>query len=346
VSRRALTLLLASLLALGLTLTAAVARVPYVALGPGPTYDTLGEVDGTPVLEITGQESFPTDGQLDLTTVGVQPRLTLAQALQGWFERDLAVVPREVVFPPGRSDEQVSQENAEAMTASQSDSVRAAARQLGFRIAEVRVQELGPDSPAEGRLRPGDVLTSVDGKDVRDAAELRSLISSRNPGEPVRIGYTRDGRRAEVEILTSSAGSSEDAQRAVIGVMTEEKPVDVPFDVTINLQDVGGPSAGLMFSLGILDKLDEPSLTGGRYIAGTGEIAADGTVGPIGGITQKLVAARRKGADVFLVPEGNCAEAATRPPDGLTLLKVGSLTEALRGLEAVRSGGSPVTCTS
>ena len=343
-SRRALTLLLAVSFAVGLTLAAAVARVPYVALGPGPTYNTLGEVDGTPVLEIDGRRTFPTDGHLDLTTVGVQPRLTLAQALQGWFERDLAVVPREVVFPPGRTDEQISEENAASMEASQSDAVLAAARQLGFRVEEVRVLELAPDSPADGLLRPGDVLTAVDGKKVRDAAELRMLISSREPGTPVRITYVRGGRTAEAEIATRSAGDG--GERAVIGVMTEEKPVEVPLDVDINLADVGGPSAGLMFSLGILDKLDEESLTGGKYIAGTGEITPSGTVGPIGGITQKLIAARRKGAVAFLVPEANCAEASSRPPDGLTLVKVGTLDEALRGLEAVRTGGSPVTCAT
>lgn len=340
-SRRALSLLLASLLALGLTLTAAVARVPYVALGPGPTYDTLGKVDGVPVLEIEGRRTFPTDGQLDLTTVGVQARLTLAQALQGWFQRDLAVVPREVVFPPGRTDEQVSEENAASMVASQSAAVGAAAQQLGLQ-PEVRVLELAPDSPAEGRLRPGDLLTAVDGRDVRDAEELRELISSREAGKPVRISFERAGRATDVEITTRLA-DGDDERRAVIGVLTEEK---FPLDVTINLEDVGGPSAGLMFALGILEKLGEQSLTGGKYIAGTGEIAPDGTVGPIGGITQKLIASSRKGAVAFLVPEANCAEAVASPPDGLTLIKVGSLAEALRGLEAVRSGGSPITCAT
>jgi PDZ domain-containing protein len=345
VSRRALTLLLASLLALGLTLAAAVARVPYVALGPGPTYDTLGEVDGAPVLEIEGRRSFPTDGHLDLTTVGVTPRLTLAQALQGWFARDLAVVPREVVFPPGKSDEEVDQQNTQAMVESQSAAVLAAARQLGFKVAEVRVQELGERSPAEGRLQPGDLLTAVDGKAVRDSAELRSLISKRTAGDPVTIAFERSGRAGTVEITTGTSGGDGE-RRPVIGVLTEEKPVEVPFDVTINLQDVGGPSAGLMFTLGIIDKLGADSLTGGKYIAGTGEISPDGTVGPIGGITQKLIAAKRKGAVAFLVPEDNCAEAATRPPGGLTLVKVGTLDQALTGLEALRRGAEPVTCSS
>jgi PDZ domain-containing protein len=340
VSRRALTLLLAALLALGLTLTAAVARVPYVALGPGPTYDTLGQVDGAPVLEVDGRRTFPTDGRLDLTTVGVQPRLTLAQALQGWFERDLAVVPREVVFPPGRTDEQVNADNAAAMAASQSAAVGAAAQELGLR-PEVRVLELSKDSPAEGLLEPGDTLTAVDGQAVRDAAELRERISSREPGRPVTLTYERDGRTRTVDIVTGSAG--EDGSRAVVGVLTEEA---YPLDVTINLEDVGGPSAGLMFALGILDKLDEQSLTGGRHIAGTGEITVDGTVGPIGGISQKLIAAKREGAVAFLVPAENCAEAVTRPPSGLTLIRVSTLDEALDGLEALREGDAPTTCAA
>ena len=344
-SRRALTLLLASLLALGLTLAAAVARVPYVALGPGPTYDTLGEVDGSPVLEIEGRRSFPTDGQLDLTTVGVQPRLTLVQALRGWFARDLAVVPREVVFPPGRTDEQVDEDNAAAMEESQSAAVLAAARELGVRVAEVRVQEVGGDSPSAGLLEQGDVLTEVDGKKVRDSTELRALISARSVGDPVRVTYERDGRTETAEITTTAA-DGDGPPRAIIGVKTEESALEVPFDVTINLQDVGGPSAGLMFTLGILDKLDEPSLTGGRYIAGTGEISTDGTIGDIGGIKHKLVAAGRKGADAFLVPEGNCAEAVEGAPDGLLLVQVGTLTEALAAVADVRDGDDVRTCSA
>lgn len=340
-SRRALTLLLAGLLAVGLTLAASVAEVPYVALGPGPTYDTLGEVDGAPVLEIEGRRTYPTDGQLDLTTVGVQSTLTLAQALRGWFETDLAVVPREVVFPPDRTDEQVREENAAAMAASQSDAIGAAARHLGLE-PDLQVKEVDDDSPARGRLEVGDVLTAVDGRPVGTADELRTLISARDPGDPVRITFERDGAARTVEIVTTEGGE-DSAPRPVIGVLPEET---YPLDVTINLEDVGGPSAGLMFSLGILDKLDEVSLTGGKYIAGTGEISLNGTVGPIGGISQKLIAADRKGADAFLVPEANCAEALSGAPEGLTLVKVGTLADALDGLEALRTGGSPTTCAA
>lgn len=342
-SRRTLTLLLASVLSVLLSAGAVQARVPYVALGPGPTYDTLGEVDGEPLLQIEGRPTFPTEGRLDLTTVGVQPRLTLFEALRGWVDRERAVVPREVVYPPGKTDEEVDRETAEQMAASQNSAVSAAARQLGFRTADVLVEGVAAGAPADGRLREGDVLRTVDGRPLRDAADLRNAVAAGEVGDVVRIGLERGGRSSTVELRT--AESDDDGEpRPVIGVVTREEPVDAPFEVEITLEDVGGPSAGLMFALGILDKLGEPSLTGGQHIAGTGEITAQGEVGPIGGISQKLVAAEAKRVDAFLVPAGNCAEAVQNAPSGLPLLEVGTLAEALAGLEALREGEQPELC--
>ena len=342
-SRRTLTLLLASVLSVVLSAGAVSARVPYVALGPGPTYDTLGEVDGEPLLQIEGRPTFPTDGRLDLTTVGVQPRLTLLEALGGWLDRDRAVVPREVVYPPGKTDEEVDRETAEQMAASQNSAVSAAARQLGFRTADVLVEGVAAGAPADGRLREGDVLRTVDGRPLRDAADLRNAVASGEVGDVVRVGFERDGRSGAVELRTE-ASEDDGEPRPVIGVVTREDPVDAPFEVEITLEDVGGPSAGLMFALGILDKLGEPSLTGGQYIAGTGEITAQGEVGPIGGISQKLVAAKAKGVEAFLVPEGNCAEAVQHAPSDLPLVEVGSLSQALTALEALREGDQPELC--
>ena len=341
-SRRTLTLLLASVLSVLLSAGAVQARVPYVALAPGPTYDTLGEVDGTPLLEIEGRPTFPTEGRLDLTTVGVESRLTLFEALRDWLDRDRAVVPRESVFPPGRTDEEAERETAEQMAASQNSAVSAAARQLGFRTAEVVVDDVGADAPAAGRLRAGDVLRTVDGRALRDAADLRAAVAGGEVGDVVRIGFERGGRTGAVEVRTAASDDGE--PRPVIGVLTREEPVDAPFDVEITLEDVGGPSAGLMFALGILDKLGKPSLTGGQHIAGTGEITAQGEVGPIGGIAQKLVAARAKGVDAFLVPAGNCAEAVRTAPSGLPLVEVATLSQALTGLEALRAGEQPELC--
>ena len=347
-SRRTLTLLLASVLAGLLTAATVVAQVPYIALGPGPTFNTLGEVEGKPLLVIEGRPTFPTKGHLDLTTVSVTPKrgtLTLLEALQGWFDRESAVVPSEVVYPPGQTEEEVEERTAQQMEVSQSSAVSAAARHLGLRTAHVSVQEVPSDSASAGLLEVGDVLRTVDGRPLRDAADLRNAIADAEVGDAVRIGYERDGRSGSVAIRTRMA-EVDGEQRPVIGIVTQEEPVDAPFDVTITLEEVGGPSAGLMFALGILDKLGESSLTGGRYIAGTGEITAQGAVGPIGGISQKLIAAKDKGADAFLVPEGNCAEAVLNAPAGLPLVEVASLGQALAALEALRAGDSPELCAA
>ncbi len=338
-SRRNLTLLLAALLTTLLTAGALIAPVPYVALGAGPTFNTLGADGGTPVIDITGRQTFPTDGHLDLTTVGVQSTLTLGQALIDWFRRDEAVVPRELIFPPGQSNAQVDAENAKQMASSQDAATTAALTQLGIPLT-VTVADTAAGSPAAGRLLAGDVLTSVDGTAVTSPAQLRSLVGRVAVGGQVRIGYSRAKQAGEVVLTTASSGES--SPRPVIGVDTA---VAFPFTVKIALKDVGGPSAGLMFALGITDKLLPESLTAGKYIAGTGEITPEGAVQPIGGIEQKLIGARRKGAQVFLVPADNCAAAAANRPAGLRLVKVTSLSDALQALRALRDGGSPVGCT-
>ena len=334
VSRRRLTQILAGLVAVMAVLSTGAAQVPYIALYAGPTYDALGADKGKALIEIVGRPTFPTSGHLDLTTVGVQSDLTLVQAVYGWLDRDQRVVPRELYFPPETSETEIEQQNTQAMAQSQNSATSAALRSLGIPVT-VRVRAVTAGAPAQGRLRAGDVVTSVDGIAVTDSGDLRTRVGAHKPGESVRIGYRRAGDVASTVIRTR-AGS--DPTRALIGVEPED---DYPFTVRISLAEVGGPSAGLMFALAIIDKLDAPALTGGAYIAGTGEIRADGTVGPIGGITQKLAGARSKGATVFLTPEANCDEAAANLPDGLRLVKVATLADAVRGLTALRDGGPP-----
>jgi len=318
---------------------ALVARVPYVALGPGPTFNTLGDDDGTPVIDIEGHEVYAAPGHLDLTTVGVQVKLTLAQALVGWVRRDEAIVPRELVIPSGQTDEQVDEENTRQMVLSQDSATTAALTQLKIPVT-VKAAAVTEGSPAQGRLEAGDVLTSVDGTPVTGPAQLRTLIGEREIGAEVRIGYQRGGTTGETELTTASSG--ETPPRPVIGVETD---VTYPFTVKIGLKDVGGPSAGLMFALGIVEKLEPGSLTDGRYVAGTGEISPDGEVSPIGGIQQKILAARKKGAVLFLVPAANCADAVANAPEGLQLAKVTSLADALQALQAVREGQAPASCS-
>jgi PDZ domain-containing protein len=264
--------------------------------------------------------------------------------MKGWLDDEVAVVPREVLYPQDQTTEQIQQRNTETMQLSQDSATTAALRELGIPIAtEVVVRAVTEGAPAAGRLESGDVLTSVEGKKVTKASELRAAIGARPAGAVVKIGYIRDGEPGTVDITTARASDTE--ARAVIGVEPGEQ-ADYPFDVQIQLKDVGGPSAGLMFALGIIDKLDEPPLTGGAYVAGTGEISPEGVVGPIGGIAQKLLGARRKGATLFLTPAANCAEAAAARPDGLTLAKVATLDDALTALQVTRDGGTPVSCSA
>jgi PDZ domain-containing protein len=344
VSRRTLTLLLASLLAVGMTLVAAVATVPYVALAPGPTFNTLGKVDGKPVIAVTGHKTYDDTGNLNMTTISVVTRLTLVQALRGWFQHDLAVVPRDVIYPPDQTDEQVREEDQAAMRDSQDSATTAAMRELGVPgKLHVLVDEVTEKSPSQGKLKAGDQLTAIDGSPVTSAAQLRQLIGRRTPGDPVRVSYLRSNKPGEATIVTGTAKEQNGTVRPIIGVQTRER-TEYPIKVTISLKDVGGPSAGLMFSLAILDKLEPGSLTNGRFIAGTGTIDSDGKVGPIGGIQQKLIGARRKGATVFLVPAANCGEAVSGPPDGLKLVKVSTLKGALGELEKLRDGASTTPC--
>ncbi len=339
-SRPSSVLLLSSVLAAVLGVGSVVAPVPYVALGPGPTFDTLGSEGDTAVIRIEGRQVFATDGHLRLTTVGVQDRLTLGEALLDWFRRDEAVVPRELIFPPGRTNAEVDAENTRQMVESQDSATTAALTQLGIPLP-VRVAAVTAGSPAQGRLQAGDVLTAVDGAAVTGPAQLRSLIGARAPGAQVALEVSRGGELRR-EVLTTAA-SADTPPRPVVGV---ETAVDYPFQVTIGLKDVGGPSAGLMFALGIIDKLGPESLTGDRAIAGTGEITPDGDVRPIGGIQQKLDGAVRDGATVFLVPAANCADAAANRPDGLQLVRVTTLGDALAQLQALRDGGTPTPCAA
>jgi PDZ domain-containing protein len=342
VSRRTQTQVLGLLLIVILGVSGGIAKVPYVALSPGPAIDTLGESGGTAVLQITGATVYETDGSLDLTTVSVQQSLTLYDALAGWLSRDKAVIPREILYPPDQTPEQQAAENAQQMEQSQDDAATAALRELGYpETVRVAVDNIINGGPADGMLEPGDFITAVDGVAVRTAAEVGPLVRKHSPGEQVRIDYTRSGTPGTARITTRAAG--DDPKRAIIGI-TPVEVSEFPVQVTIGLKDIGGPSAGLMFALGIIDKLGPESLTGGRSIAGTGTIDPEGKVGPIGGIAEKLVGAKRKGASVFLVPADNCPEARSTAPEGLQLIRVDTLRGALAGLSTLTQGGTPTGC--
>ena len=337
-SRRTLTLAVAGFLVVLLSAVAALLPVPYVALEPGPVTDTLGEIDGTPLIQIEGRRTYPGDGQLDLTTVSViggpRQRLDLVTALRGWLDDSIAVIPEEQVYPAGETAEQIERQGALEMRDSQENATTAALRELGIPVATTtRIVRVPQGSPSRDKLRRGDVLLAVDGTRVTGGAQLRELITSGEPGEQVRVEVRRGDRELTHVITTAEAPDG----RTIIGVETRDT-ADYPFKVDISLEDVGGPSAGLMFALGIVEKLTPGSLTGSRHVAGTGSIDDAGKIGPIGGITQKMLGAKRAGATVFLSPPGNCAEAKRTKPAGLRLVRAESLSSAVRALDLIREG--------
>lgn len=319
--------------------------VPYAAEGKGPTYNTLGHVDGQPVVEVTGTETSKPSGHLNMTTVSVRTKLTLGQALARWLTTDDTLVPIGQLFPANQSPEEVQEQNQAAFAASESNATTAAMNYLDKPL-ESAVIDVTEGSPAAGKIKVNDVIRKVDGREVTTPDELARIVGEHSPGDEVDVLVARQDREETVTVtLGEPPKALEESHKgsAFLGVTSVAQPAG-EIRVRYNLQDVGGPSAGLMFSLAVVDKLTPEDLTGGKFVAGTGSIDGGGKVGAIGGITHKIRAAGEAGAEYFLVPEGNCAEALTVADAGPKLVKVDSLDDAVEDLKAIKSGGSYDTC--
>jgi PDZ domain-containing protein len=340
VSRRVAVLVVGAVLLLAFGVVGVLVPVPYVAQVPGPTYNTLGDIDGAPIITVDGRERNQVDGNLNLTTVGVsRSELTLAQAVRGWFDPEVSVVPEESVYPPDQTVQQTQQQNRDAFLSSEQAAEAAALRELGY-PDKVVVQGLADDSPSQGALQTGDALEAVNGTPTPTTDALDSVLTALPGGSTATIAYTRLGKPGTATVTTAPAT---DRQGSRLGILVSQAP-SAPFKVDIDVADVGGPSAGLMLTLGILDLVGDTDLTGGAVVAGTGTIDEAGTVGPIGGIPLKMAAAHDIGATLFLVPADNCAEASAAPQPGLTLARVATLDDALTALSDLRAGRTPAGC--
>lgn len=351
--RRGLTVLIGAILVSVMTWQALSMRVAYVGLGPGPTYDALaeytykddnGKKKTVELISADPEYSSKSDGQLRLVTVRIHEDVELARALYYWFSGDYAVVPRELQFPEDKSDEEIAAEQEEMWENSQAAAETAALRVLGEEV-KVTVSSVDADSPAKDELEKDDVITAVDGEKVTSQerlAELLAGVAAAESGKPAKLTVDRDGKDA-----TAKVTPEKNSQGVAIlpGVDVEPKQED-PYGLKVTAEglNVGGPSAGLIFALAMVDRVSEEDLTGGADIVGTGEIDEDGNVGAIGGIAQKVVAARDQGAKLFLTPADNCATAKANVPDGLKLIRVETLEGALKELETLREGGEPTTC--
>lgn len=308
-----------------LALFAFVTPLPYAVLAPGPATDTLSKN----LITIEGAESYPTNGRLLLTTVSVSNPESIVRGsfvLQEWVAPNEVVLPRDAVYPPTDDVKQIEQRNAEEMRLSQQNATTAALKYLGYKMPyRIMVLRVVADSPAENVLKAADEVLEIDGQKITSSDQVRSIIRAHKPGDKVTFLVKRGSKTLSLETSTTTFDG-----RTFVG-FAPTAVYEYPFKVTIKLDDVGGPSAGLMFALGIVDKLTPGYLTQGRNIAGTGTIDDSGRVGAIGGISEKIQGAAKKGATVFLAPYENCAD-ITHQPKNMTIIAVATLSDAIESL--------------
>lgn len=313
----------------------AVLPTGYVIERPGQVFNVMGELDGSPVISSADVETYPSESRFDVTTISLlgnrEATPSWFQVLWAWADPRQLVLPVDEVFPANRTTEQIREESSLQMEVSQQDAIAAALSKLGYEVPrQMYVASVIEDAPSSKLLIAGDFVRRAAGKEVATFEELRGEIQL-TEGAPILIEVERAGELMSFEIVPEQRDEA-----WVIGAMIGYT-YDFPVNVQLQLGDVGGPSGGLMFSLGILDALEPGDLAGSNHISGTGTISADGSVGPIGGVGLKMLAAQDSGADMFLLPSANCQEALGQVPDGMTVVSVRDLDEAVAAVERLNN---------
>jgi PDZ domain-containing protein len=336
VTRQTWTATVSAVLFVLLAALIALVPVPYVTQSPGSTYDLLGRIGEKDAITITGAETYPTTGQLRMTTVSVTApaaSLSLPEILISYWITSRAVLPRDAVYAPGDSAEQVSSQESQLMLASQSTATVAGLRAAGIPVEKLpMVTAVQQSGPSAGLLAPGDLITEVDGDPVKTQDDVAQAVADRHVGTKVVFSVLRDGKVSKVQVTTRSTAAKPDDP--VVGITLD---VGYHYDpqVTFGIDDaVGGSSAGLMFALAIYDRLSSTDLATGRVIAGTGTVTADGAVGAIGGVQEKIASAARDQATVFLLPKDNC-NGVRGVPAGMRLVTVATVSEAIAALHSL-----------
>lgn len=340
-SRQLRTLIVGAILCLVLGILSFGMQVPYLVESPGPTFNTLGKDGGKDIIAISGHPVTPTTGHLNLMTVSADTQnTTILGAVRGWLRHDEVVVPHDSLYPPGTSQQQQEEQNSEDFLVSQQNAVEAAGCELGYPKG-LGVNSVAPDSPNKAALKGGDQFVSVAGTPITNDAALRKILAASRAGDRLPAVVQRGGKQVAVTLVLQPPAAESSTPRIGITII---QGCLLPFQVTLSLTGIGGPSAGLMFSLGIIDKISTHDLTRGRFIAGTGTIEPSGKVGPIGGIALKMIAARRAGATLFLAPATNCPDVQGNVPAGLEVIKVTSLHDAISSLDAQATGAPVAHC--
>jgi PDZ domain-containing protein len=293
--------------------------LPYFGEGPGPAREV------EPLIHVTGPQRYPSEGKFVLTSVSFRS-LTLPKLIAAWRDPAESVVPESLLVFPGETQQHADLRSISEMDTSKIDATYwVLSRLKGYpkdHGAGTLVEAVGSGCPADGRLFPGDLIRSVNGHDIPDVTSLDRVLKGIPTSSPLTIRVTAGGATTDVRLTRRRCGG---LHRAVIGISTVP---NFPFDVTISSGEIGGPSAGLMWALGLYDLLTPGDLTGGRTIAGTGTIDPQGKVGPIGGVENKIAAAENAGATAFLVPVDNLAAARTVPTH-MRLVPVRTFQDAL-----------------
>jgi len=324
------------LLLLAFVFGAARFDLPYYAFRPGQVRDTSN------LISVDGVETFEAAGSVSYTTVSLR-RLTLFGLLDAKLDDDVEIVDEETVLGDRDPDEN-RELNLQMMDTSKQVATQVALEKLGYTV-EVsatgeRVLDVQEDTPAEGVMEPGDMIVAVEGERIDDPGDLARILSDNHPGDEVDIKVRPYTASSEKDLKLELAAAPDDPDRGIMGVRVQADGVEYhfPIDVSFDTGDVGGPSAGLAFTLGLLDKLSPGELTGGAPVAVTGTISSDGTVGPVGGTGQKAAAVRRAGIEVFLVPAADYEEAAAHAGD-VKVVKVETLDDALAALADLGGNG-------
>lgn len=312
-------------LVLGTVFTAGYLRLPYYALGPGPAR----EVD--PLIEIKGRPRYPSTGKLIMTTVSFR-QVTPVTAFFAWLDPARSLVRQDVLYPANEPVEVEHQRSLSDMDQSKIDAAYVALSKLEDYPAQhgkgALIETTYQGCPSDGKLHAGDVIVSIDHHRVATKEDASKLMAAAKVGDPLDFQVRAAGETSDIDV---AKGTCPGTDKPLFGVSIVDA---FPFSVNISSGDIGGPSAGLTFALGLYDALTPGDLTQSRIIAGTGTIGLDGKVGPIGGITDKVVAAERVGATVFLVPKANMAELKGVDTGGMKLIPVGTFQEAVDALSA------------
>jgi PDZ domain-containing protein len=334
--RRRLLLSIGALLLVVPLLAGVFIRVPYYLISPG---EARGVAE---LIKLKGDSAkvYPPKGKILFTTVSLIGDVNVFQALSGWINKEVQVIPEKQITG-GAPRQEVRQVNIQAMVDSKLTATKVALERLGYRVSVTGdgalVTLVSPGDPADGQLQIGDVIRSVDGETVSLHDQVVSRVRQHKPGDVVAIGFRRGG--ADKSVALRSIAGPDGAARIGVQLQTNDLKYDFPVDVSIETGLVGGPSAGLAFTLALIDDLTEGELTGGRKVAVTGTIDSDGNVGPVGGVAQKTVTARQAGAIAFLVPPAEEKEAQVFAGK-MQIIPVKTLADALSALH--RLGGSEV----